>query len=100
MNPNHLGHEAMSALRLLPSKKYYQLLFKRQEWSFDCSCWLPLTRHESASLPGEERHDAVVDDVKRRHVLELLPRQEEEGVEELCELAEEVPPRGRGHPVA
>ena len=90
----------MSALRLLPSKKYYQLLFKRQEWSFDCSCWLPLTWHESASLPGEERHDAVVDDVQRRHVLKLLPRQEEEGVEELGELAEEVPPRGCGHPVA
>jgi hypothetical protein len=59
-----------------------------------------LTWHESARLPREEGHDAVVDDVQRRHVVELLARQEEEGVEELGELAEEVPPRRSGHAIA
>ncbi len=59
-----------------------------------------LTWHESARLPREEGHDTVVNDVQRRHVIKLLSRQEEEGVEELGELAEEVPPGGAGHPVS
>jgi len=34
------------------------------------------------------------------HVIELLARQEEEGVEELGELAEEVPPGSAGHAIS
>ena len=58
-----------------------------------------VTRHESARLPGEEGHDAVVNDVQGGHVVDFLSRQKEKCVEELGELAEEVPPRGSGHPV-
>ena len=59
---------------------------------------MPLTsRDEPARLPGEERHDAVVDDVQGAHVVVLLPHDEEEGVKELGELGEVVPPGGVGH---
>ena len=61
---------------------------------------MKFTWHESASLPCKKWHDSVVDDVKGGHVVELLARQEEEGVEELGELAEEVPPGGTGHAVS
>ena len=50
-----------------------------------------------ASLPCEEWHDAVVDDVEGADVVVLLPQDEEHGVEELGELGEEVPPRRVGH---
>ena len=42
----------------------------------------------------------MVDHVKGRNVVKLFSRQKEEGVEELCELAEEVPPGSVGHSVA
>ncbi len=40
-----------------------------------------------------------MDDVEGGDVVELFSRQKEESVEELGELAEEVPPRGRRHSV-
>ena len=40
----------------------------------------------------------MVDDVQCGDVLVLLPEDEEQGVKELCELGEEVPPAGVGHP--
>jgi len=42
--------------------------------------------------PGGEGHDAVVDHVEGGQVAELLTEQEEEGVDEVNELGEEIPP--------
>ena len=58
------------------------------------------TWNKSACLPSKEGHDTMVDYVKGWNVVKLFSRQKEEGVEELCELAEEVPPGSVGHSVA
>ena len=42
--------------------------------------------------PRGERHDAVVNHVEGGQVAELLPEQEEEGVDEVDEFGEEIPP--------
>lgn len=47
--------------------------------------------------PHRRGHDAVVDDVQRRHLVVPLSHHEEDGVEELGELGEEVPPASGRH---
>ena len=51
-----------------------------------------MTRDSLDPGPGGEGHDAVVHHVQGGQVAELLPGEEEEGVEEVHELGEEVPP--------
>lgn len=49
-------------------------------------------RGEFHSPPNGGRHETVVDHVQVRDLVELFAQHEEDGVKELGELAEEVPP--------
>lgn len=47
--------------------------------------------------PYAEWHDSMMDDMEGRHLIVSLSHNEEERVEELCELAEVVPPTTFSH---
>lgn len=55
--------------------------------------WCKLESH-----PYRERHDTVVNDVKRGDMLVLFAQYKEERVKEFCELTEVIPPAGVRHP--
>lgn len=57
-------------------------------------------RGELDTPPDGSGHDAMVDHVQRRHLVVSFAQHKEEGVKELGELGEEVPPTALGHPVS
>lgn len=55
------------------------------------------SRSELDPPPHRGGHNSVMNDMECGHLIVPLAHNEEEGVEELCEFGEEVPPAAMGH---